>query len=311
MERVRRDPHTAVKQELLVRYLDAWTPTVLRSHRRAAYLEASRDGSALAALQVFGEFADRLAGHQLDVVIVAQSGDPDAQLVQAVRDLGEPAGLSLRTVRDPGELDLSGPVFAHLELADEEQAWSLVEAIASGAGSELLLTLGTVAGERVTAYRERLRKAGLPQATHAELVDNGGRAQLLMFATASEKHLAAFKEALWNVDEYAGIRYRDPRDPEGALVDISLSPQLAPLRRELLRVLEAGERTVGSLQRHALAETLYRPADALHVLTSLANAGAIEREPEKGRLTPRAVVRSPGGRSAQGGRVAAPAQRRR
>ena len=303
MERaVRRDPHTAVKQELLVRYLDAWTPTVLRSHRRAAYLEASRDGSALAALQVFGEFADRLAGHQLDVVIVAQSGDPDAQLIQAVRDLGEPSGLSLRAVRDPAELNLSGPVFAHLALADEAQTWNVAESIARGRGSELLLTLGAVAGERVTAYRERLRKAGLPYVTHADLVDDGGRAQLLMFATASEKHLAAFKEALWNVDEYAGIRYRDPRDPEGALVHISLSPQLAPLRRELLRVLESGERTVASLQRHALTETLYRPADALHVLTSLANAGTIAREPEKGRLTPRAVVRA--------GAVA-PAQRRR
>jgi hypothetical protein len=29
-----RDPHTVVRHELLVRYLDAWTPTMLHSGRR-------------------------------------------------------------------------------------------------------------------------------------------------------------------------------------------------------------------------------------------------------------------------------------
>ncbi|MQA25037.1 MAG: hypothetical protein GEU94_06115 [Micromonosporaceae bacterium] len=327
MERVaRRDPHTAVKQELLVRYLDAWTPTVLRSHRRATYVEASRDGSALAALRVFGEFADRLAGHHLDVVVLSRSGDPDAQIAEAVRELGEPAGLSLRTVVDPAELELAGPTFAHVELTDENEAWTLAEKIATQRGSELLLTLtpsrqlpltgGHVAGggsqkstepePEVTAYRRRLRKAGLPHVAHAELVDDGGRAQLLLFATGVDKHLPAFKEALWAVDEYAGIRYRDPRDPERALVDISLTPQLAPLRRALLEVLsDGGERSVADLQRHALTETLYRPADAVRVLTTLASQGAISREPEKGRLTPRTTVRAE--RQAR----TAPAQRRR
>lgn len=58
----RPDPHTAVMRELLVRYLDAWTPAVLRSHRRATYVAAGRDDFAGYALRVFGEFADRLAG---------------------------------------------------------------------------------------------------------------------------------------------------------------------------------------------------------------------------------------------------------
>ncbi|MGH3648874.1 MAG: hypothetical protein ACRDTM_17065, partial [Micromonosporaceae bacterium] len=83
------DPHTAVKQELLVRYLDAWTPTVLKAHRRATYLEVSRDGSAAAALRVFGEFADRLAGHELDVVLLGSSEEP---LDAVLDELGRPPG---------------------------------------------------------------------------------------------------------------------------------------------------------------------------------------------------------------------------
>ncbi len=49
-------------------------------------------------------------------------------------------------------------------------------------------------------------------------------AQLLVFATTSGKSLEGFKDALWAVDEYAGVRYRDPGDPERHLIDISLTP---------------------------------------------------------------------------------------
>jgi len=75
------------------------------------------------------------------------------------------------------------------------------------------------------------------------------------------------------------------------LVDISLTPQLPPLRRVLLDELaRRGRCTVAELQRHTLLESIYRPADAIGALTSAASAGAISREPEKGRLTPRTLV---------------------
>lgn len=289
----RQDPHTAVKQELLVRYLDAWTPTVLKAYRRASYLEACRDNSAVVALRVFGEFADRLAGHQLDVAVLRHEGrSVDGAAEAQLAALGELAGLSLRAVAAPAELALSGPTLAHLDLADERLAWQLVESLAANPHSELLLIVRQATAERVTEYRQRLVAAGLPQVAHVELVDDSERAQLALFATSTDKHLTAFKDALWAVDEYAGIRYRDPRDPERSLIDISLHPQLLPLRRSLLAKLrEHGEHSVADLQRHTLSETIYRPADAIQVLTSLASSGAVSRDPEKGRLTPRAMVR--------------------
>ncbi|HEX6361084.1 hypothetical protein [Actinophytocola sp.] len=290
-ERVeRRDPHATVMRELLVRYLDAWTPAVLRSHRRATYIEAGRDDFAAAALRVFGEFADRLAGHDLDVVVVR--AEP---LTAALQELSTPPGLALRSVKDPADLTVTGPLLAHLDVAtgavDEPAAWRLVATLAPGKAREVLLTLPPATAEEVTDHRTRLRAVGLPYAVAVELAADDGHAQLLLFATGDHKHLVTFKNELWAADEFAGIRYRDPRDPEHALVDISINPQLLPLRRALLDELaRRGTCTVADLQQHTLRETMYRPADTVGVLTSAASAGAITREPPKGRLSPRTVV---------------------
>ncbi len=280
------DPHTAVLREVLVRYLDAWTPSVLRSHRRATYVEAGRDD--VAALRVFGEFADRLAGHELDVVLLRAGATPE----------DTPPGLSVRTVDDPEDLTVTGPVLAHLDatdggVLDEPTAWRVVDSLLPGKGREVLLALPPASAEQVRAHRARLRDAGLPYAVTVELADDDGNTRLLLFATGSDKHLTTFKNELWSADEFAGIRYRDPRDAEHALVDISLTPQLLPLRRVLLDELtRRGSCTVADLQRHTLHETIYRPADTIGVLTSAASAGAITREPAKGRLSPKTVVRA-------------------
>jgi hypothetical protein len=294
-ERVaRRDPHTAVKQELLVRYLDTWTPTVLRSHRRASYLESSRDGSAAAALRVFGEFADRLTGHQLDVVVLGVSDEP---LAAVLDELGGPSGLSVRTVEEPDTVRLDGAVLAHLDLLadgglDGSVAWRLVDRLAEGRAGEVLLTLPVADPGQVDGYRDRLGRAGLRHVARVELADDAGRVQLLVFATGVEKHLVAFKDALWAADEYAGIRYRDPYDPEHTLIDISLTPPLSPLRRALLEELaRRGECDVADLREYTLRETIYRPVEVNRVLGALTTAGAVSRTPEKGRLTPRTRIR--------------------
>ena len=64
-----------VNRELLVRYLDTWTPTALHGARRATFVQAwtgpAGTGVAEAALRVFAEFADRLRGRRLTVVLVA------------------------------------------------------------------------------------------------------------------------------------------------------------------------------------------------------------------------------------------------
>jgi len=294
-ERVGRpDPHTTVTRELLVRYLDAWTPVVLRSHRRATYVEAGRDDFAATAVRVFGEFADRLAGHELDVVIPREVAD---SLTTVLSELGEPPGLSLRTIDDPADLTVHGPTLAHIDIAagsalDEPAAWRLIASLAPGKAREVLLTLPSATTEQVADYRTRLAALGMRYAATVELADDAGHARLLLFATGDPKHLATFKDELWAADEFAGIRYRDPGDAQHTLVDISLTPQVLPLRQTLLDELaRRGSCTVADLQQHTLRETIYRPADTVRVLTSAASAGMIAREPPKGRISPRTVVR--------------------
>src|SRR5207302_6046719 len=158
----------------------------------------------------------------------------------------------------------TGLVLTHL---DGPGAWPLVAAMARGKGHEVVVT--APAGEHPV-------EAGCS----IELVAEDGEARLLVFVTADAKHLATFKSELWAVDEFAGIRYRDPRDAEGTLVDIALTPQLLPLRRALLAELaRRGSRTVAELQRFTLLETIYRPEDAVGALTSAVTAGEVTREP--------------------------------
>ncbi|GAA5123737.1 hypothetical protein [Haloechinothrix salitolerans] len=291
----RRDPHATVKRELLVRYLDAWTAAVTRSHRNATYIESALGGPAADALRVFGEFADRLSGHQLDVVLL---GAPAETLAPVLRELGEPPGVAVHSVSEPDSLVVEGPALAHLDVVgesvlDEEATWRLADELARAKAREVLLTVPPATAGKVDEHRARLRSAGLSYVVAVELVDNEDHGQLLMFATSARKHLATFKDELWAVDEFAGVRYRDPGDDEGALVDISLTPQLTPLRRMLLAELaRRGSCGVADLQEHTLLRTIYRPAEALRVLQSAASAGAISRKPEKGRLTPRTVVAS-------------------
>ncbi|MEV6877474.1 hypothetical protein [Amycolatopsis sp. NPDC051128] len=79
-------PAVSVERDVLVRYLDAWTATVLRSPRGAAYVECG--DFAADAFRVFGEFADRLDDHHLEAVLVGRPVPPG----------GAPAGLAVRTV---------------------------------------------------------------------------------------------------------------------------------------------------------------------------------------------------------------------
>lgn len=274
----RRDPHLAVKTELLVRYLDAWTPVALRSHRGASFVEAGT--SAADALRVFGESADLLDETHLDVVLVGVTVDVP------------PTGLSIRSA-DPADLVVTGPALAHVDVVDgpltEADAWRLVASLGRGKGREVLLTLPD-ASQAADACG-RLRELGLTCTVAVELVADDDRTQLVLFATADSKHLTTFKNELWAVDEFAGIRYRDPHDTEHSVVDISLTPQLLPLRRELLAELALrGTCTVANLQQYTLLSTIYRPADTVGALTSAASAGAVTREPAKGRLTPRTII---------------------
>ncbi|WP_200215229.1 hypothetical protein [Micromonospora coerulea] len=279
----------AVLRELLVRQLDHWLPGALHRSRRAtlALAYAGGDaGGAEAALRVVAEFADRLRGRRLTVLVLAEAADLPARLGPV--EAGLSADVAVHVVpghpdRLPVVLKAAGAAGAPLLTVVDGGAPTpaLLAAAASGKPAELLLV--TAAGQ---SPRPALTAAGFPLLTEVELVPtDGSPARLLAFATGSDRSLEAVKEALWAVDEYAGVRYRDPADPAGRLLDITLDPEPGPLRRELLAELaRSGPRTVTELRRFTLTSTVYRAADANRALTSLLASGAATRDPEHGRL---------------------------
>ncbi|RZU49208.1 hypothetical protein EV385_0948 [Krasilnikovia cinnamomea] len=306
-----------------MRHLEAWAPAALHRARHASYVHgyADADGgrAAEAAVRVFAELSDLVRGRELTMLAVGDDTTAAAaRLATAQREGGVAAGLSVHTVDGGTDARLAValaaggaarvPLLGYLDAtaAPGPPALATVAALAAGKPAEVLLVLAPGAlegldgdpdaavrvfggppgdGSRVDAYRAALRRAGFPLVAAVELVANGGPGQLLVFATASGKSLEGFKDTLWAVDEYAGVRYRDPGDPEGHLLDISLTPHPGPLRRELLgHLAEAGPATVTELRTFALTETVYRAADATRVLQALLAAGAVTRSPEHGRL---------------------------
>jgi hypothetical protein len=287
-----------LKREVLVRHLETWAPAALHRARRATYAHgyADADGGALAeaALRVFAEQSDLVRGRELTMVAVgadltavaARLTRPDAGSGLTVQTVSggtdERLGVAL-TAAGAARVPLLG--FLDATAASGPPAPATVAALAAGKPAEALLVLCTDAVPDVDAYRAELRDAGFPLAAAVELVDGTGPDQLLVFATGLGKSLESFKETLWAVDEFAGVRYRDPGDPERHLIDISLNPHPGPLRRELLHHLaQVGEATVTDLRTYALTETVYRAADATRVLQALLTAGSVTRRPEHGRL---------------------------
>ncbi|MEV6595747.1 hypothetical protein AB0M36_02665 [Actinoplanes sp. NPDC051346] len=276
-----------VKREILVRHLEAWAPAALHRSRRAVYAHGYAEATrplAEAALGVFTEQSDLVRGRELAMVAVGgELGGTGA------------AGLSVHSV--PGRTEDSwGPAlkaagavrvpvlgFLDATTVGGPPGASLLTALAAGKPAEALVVLpGT---SSVPRARDDLRQAGFPLVAAVELAVSDEPGEILLYATTLGKSLEGFKELLWAVDEYAGVRYRDPGDPERHLIDISLSPHPGPLRRELLAHLGSrGEATVTDLRTFALTETVYRAADATRVLHTLLDAGTLTRRPEHGRL---------------------------
>ncbi|MFC7480859.1 hypothetical protein ACFQX7_13690 [Luedemannella flava] len=149
-------------------------------------------------------------------------------------------------------------------------------------------TLGTLAGRRGLEVLVRGPAVALdawPWRAAVELVARDASAETVSFAAGDERALAVFKDELWALDEYAGIRYRDPGDAEGTLLDISLRPALGPLRRAVCGHLGGGARTLAQLRAWALTGTIYRADDVTRAVTELHHSGAVLRQPVGGRLT--------------------------
>lgn len=292
------DPIGAVKRELLVRQLDSWAPAAMHRSRRATFAQAYAgpdDGAADAALRVFTEFADLLRGRRMTVLTIAAPTEKLAVPHTATQP-ELPAEVTAHLMPgDPARLPVAlkaagaagAPVFAYLDATGGPQPdLDTLVAATVGRPAELLLALDppTPAGPDL---RRMLTEAGFPLVTEVELVaDAPAGPERIVFGTGSGKRLDAFKDALWAVDEYAGVRYRDPGDPEGHLLDISLNPHPGPLRRELLaRLATAGRASVTQLRQFTAERTIYRAADTNRVLGALLAAGLVSRDPAVGRLS--------------------------
>lgn len=315
------DPIGVVRRELLVRHLDAWIPYALHRSRRATFVQAYDGpdaGLADAALRAFAGFADLMRGRRVAVlVLTADTDDLAVRLGQVQAEL--PAEVSVHPV--PGGVDrlpvalraagaAGAPLLAYLDVRHGPTPPAATLApVGAGRPAEVLLALGGPArtswagspgessGESAGSLGDWLAEAtGLPLATEVELVAGGagdpaGAAELLAFATSAGRRLDGFKDALWAVDEYAGVRYRDPADQEGHLLDISLDPHPGPLRRDLLARLEkVGRCSVTELRLFTATRTVYRAADTNRALTALLTAGQVTREPADGRLTGDVIV---------------------
>jgi len=289
-------PISTVKRELLARHLQAWAAGALHRARRATYVHgyADADGGAVAetAVRVLADLPDLARGRELSMVAVGGDVTGTGQrLAAAQRDAGAGAGLAVLPVgggtdeRVAVALKAAGaagvPVLGFLDAtaAGRPPAVTTVRALAAGKPAEVLLVLPP--GTPVDPYRG----LGLPLVTATELATGPEPGEVVAFATTSAKSLESFKEALWAVDEFAGVRLRDPADPERHLIEVSPRPDPGPLQRELLAHLAGtGRSTVTELRTFALTETVYRAADAARVLHALVDAGTVTREPAHGRL---------------------------
>jgi hypothetical protein len=250
--------HSAVKHELLVRYLDAWTPAALHRAKQAVYLSWAGLDAARTALPVFAEFAD-LPRARTITMLVPPSVDigelaPVPGVVVSVVDSPRPAGLAWFDNGDDAEI----------------------------VGREVLVASSSPVDCRQWTFHCRV-----------ELVSAAGEAQWLTFGCASEKSLERFKDELWALDEFAGIQLRDPADDEGALSDISAVAHLGPLRRCLLRHLtEATDgQTLADLRAWTLHDTMFRAGDATRAVQAMLSAGSVTREPANGRLSNDTLIR--------------------
>jgi hypothetical protein len=284
--------HGAVKHEMLVRYLDAWTASVLHRNKLATYVEAvgaidaaagATDAAAGAtALRVFGEFSDLLERHTLTMLLVG-----------AVATASGPAGLMVRTLDSPDALGpalrevgaVGSPLFAWIDWASPDGSADaldeLLSTVSAYPGSEVMLAVPAGVD----------RDPGQALTVRVDLVDRSQAVERLTFGTGSLKALEKFKDELWALDEYAGIRYRDPIDDDGTLLDISLQPNVAPLRRALIgHLARSGAVSVASLREWTLRETIYRAADATRAVQALVGSGIVVRTPASGRLSPDTLV---------------------
>jgi hypothetical protein len=282
----------AITGELLTRYLDTWVPAALHA-RRATFVQAwagtADVGAAEAALRVFGEFGDHMRGRQITIIFIAADLNGLDRRLAAI-GAEAPAELAVHTIAgDPAThldaaLSAARPAGAPLLVCLDGAVPASLAGITKGKPGEVLaLTAPAEAPHAITG-------GDFAMVSQVDLVA-ADTERRLVFGTSAASHLEAYKNALWQLDEYAGVSIRDPHDRDAALLDISLTPSLVPLRREIEAFLRAeGPQTVTAVRWFALTDTVYRAADATKALTAMIANGSVQRSPESGRLAGDTVV---------------------
>ena len=148
-------------------------------------------------------------------------------------------------------------------------------------------------------YRDTIKAAGFGFVLDFELIDRRGQSLFLVFGTTHRKGLIKMKEAMWEVDDVAGVGYRDPRDPNQEALPIEVEPNTAPLKRlilDRLRALPERRTAIHRLRAFALYRTVYKESQAMAVVREMVGDGQLVRgdgEPTSSGLTLNHVVALP------------------
>ncbi|MFW0797808.1 three-Cys-motif partner protein TcmP [Gordonia sp. CPCC 205515] len=129
-------------------------------------------------------------------------------------------------------------------------------------------------------YRRTIQKAGFQYVLDFELIDKRGQSLFLVFGTTHEKGLTKMKEAMWEVDDVAGVGYRDPRDPNQEALAIEFEPNTAPLKRLIidhLRTIPDNQSSIAKLRKFALHNTVYKESQAASVVREMVADGQLIR----------------------------------
>jgi len=142
-------------------------------------------------------------------------------------------------------------------------------------------------------YRDVVATAGFAHVLDFELADKRSNLLYLVYGTNHPTGVGKMKDAMWRVDAFRGIGYRDPRDPGQETLPIEPDPRTSPLRRLLLAHLETRERhqaTLDQLRDYVLLQTVYRPAQTREVVKALLQQRAVDRTPARGQLSGATLV---------------------
>lgn len=231
------------------------------------------------------QIADRLGELPAEVEVHARPGTCEDQLLPALREAGafghpllvnlDPfsAGVPYEVLREVGQNRSSEVLISfmaswfvrfanhtdmdHGDRQFGDTTWRQVTGVPSSEKRRWL----------VDRYRERITSAGFKHTVWFELVDEGGRAFWLIFATNSSIGLAKMKESFWRVDPVRGVHFRDPRDPGQLTFDVGDDPHLASLRNLLSEHLAGrSDVLVDDIRDWTLEQTVFLPTHSMEVL---------------------------------------------